>query len=132
MGKMVQAGQTVDPKAPKVPVATLVVTPEQAKVLALATQQGKLSLSLRNPLDPQADGDTTPISTDVLDPQEATRGRNRRSMGGGKVPNLEDPSVWGALTAPPKVAPKKEIPPPPRAVVEVFRGDKHVQEVFHD
>ena len=29
-------------------------------------------------------------------------------------------------------APKKEIPPPPkpRAVVDVYRGDKHVQETF--
>jgi pilus assembly protein CpaB len=133
MGKSVQAGQVIDPKAPKVPVATLIVTPDQAKILALATNQGRISLSLRNPLDPQADGDTTPISTDVLDPQEATRGRNRRTMASGKVPNLEDPSVWGALTAPPKAAPKKEAPPPPpRAVIEVFRGDKHVQEVFHD
>jgi Flp pilus assembly protein CpaB len=133
MGKSVQAGQVIDPKAPKVPVATLIVTPDQAKILALATNQGRISLSLRNPLDPQADGDTTPISTDVLDPQASTRGgHNRRTMASGKVPNLEDPSVWGALTAPPKPAPKKETPPPPRAVVEVFRGDKHVQEVFHD
>lgn len=134
MGKMVQAGQTVDPKAPKVPVATLIVTPEQAKILELAKNQGKLSLSLRNPLDAQADGDTTPISTDVLDPQAGSRGgRNRRAMASTRVPNLEDPSVWKELTAPAKApAPKKDTPPPPRAVVEVFRGDKHVQEVFHD
>ena len=135
MGKMVQAGQAMDPKAPRVPVATLIVTPEQAKILELAKNQGKLSLSLRNPLDAQADGDTSPISTDVLDPQGASRNRNRsRAMASTRVPNLEDPSVWKELTAPPKAAPapKKEPPPPPRAVVEVFRGDKHVQEVFHD
>ena len=131
MGKVVQAGQTVDPKAPRVPVATLVVTPDQAKVLELAKNQGKLSLSLRNPLDGTGDADTNPISTDVLDPQAGTRGKNRRAMARG--PNLEDPSVWKELTAPPKPAPpKKETPPPPRAVIEVFRGDKHVQEVFHD
>ena len=135
MGKMIQAGQTMDPKAPKVPVATLIVTPDQAKVLELAKNQGKIGLSLRNPLDAQADGDNTPISTDVLDPNQSTRGnRNRGRNMASKVPNLEDPSVWKELTAPPKVAaaPKKEPPAPPRAVVEVFRGDKHVQEVFHD
>ena len=134
MGKMIQVGQTMDPKAPKVPVATLVVTPEQAKVLELAKNEGRISLSLRNPLDAQADGDNTPISTDVLDPQAGTRGgKNRRAIASSRVPNLEDPSVWKELTAPPKpVAPKKESPPPPRAVVEVFHGDKHVQEVFHD
>jgi pilus assembly protein CpaB len=131
MGKMVQLGQAVDPKAPKVNVATLVVTPEQAKILELAKNQGRISLSLRNPLDGQADGDTTPISTDVLDPQAGTRGgRNRRNL--AARPSLEDPSVWKELTAPPKPAPKKDTPPPPRAVVEVFRGDKHVQEIFHD
>ena len=134
MGKMTQAGQTIDPKAPKVPVATLVVTPEQAKVLELAKNQGRISLSLRNPLDAQADGDNTPISTDVLDPLQSTRsGRNRRATASSKVPNLEDPSVWKELTAPKaQAAPKKEPVPPPRAVVEVFRGDKHVQEIFHD
>jgi len=130
MGKVVQVGQAVDPKAPKAPVATLIVTPEQAKILELAKNEGRISLSLRNPLDPQADGDTTPISTDVLDPLASTRGGRRRTMASGRVPNLEDPSVWKELTAPPKPAPKP--PPPPRAVVEVFRGDKHVQEIFHD
>lgn len=128
MGKIVQAGQTVDPKAPKITVATLIVTPDQARILELAKSEGRVSLSLRNPLDPQADGDTTPISTDVLDPLAGGRGRNRKM--GSSRPNLEDPSVWKELTAPPKAAPKKEIPPPPRAVVEVFRGDKHVQEIF--
>jgi pilus assembly protein CpaB len=134
MGKMTQVGQTMDPKAPKVPVATLVVTPEQAKVLELAKNQGRISLSLRNPLDRQSDGDTTPISTDVLDPQFATRGnKGRTRMMAANRPNMEDPSVWKELTAPKAPpAPKKETPPPPRAVVEVFRGDKHVQEVFHD
>ena len=133
IGKMIQAGQTMDPKAPKVPVATLVVTPEQVKILELAKNQGKISLALRNPLDAQADGDNTPISTEVLDPQAGTRGgRNRgRAMASSKVPNLEDPSVWKELTAP-KAAPRKDPPAPPRAVVEVFHGDKHVQEIFHD
>jgi pilus assembly protein CpaB len=51
IGHSVQLGQTVDPKAPKVPVATLVVTPEEAQKLELAKNQGRISLSLRNPLD---------------------------------------------------------------------------------
>ncbi len=127
MGKMVQAGQTMDPKAPKVPVATLVVTPDQAKVLALATNEGRISLSLRNPLDPQADGDTTPISTLVLDPEAGGRGKLHKAS---NKPNLEDPAVWKEFVQKtPPVKPKEE-PPPPRAVVEVYHGDKHVQEIF--
>jgi pilus assembly protein CpaB len=127
MGKMVQAGLATDPKAPKVPVATLIVTPEQAKILELAKNQGRLSLALRNPLDPQADGDANPISTEVLDPLAGGRGKLKKASGKA---NLEDPSVWKELVAPAKTAPKKETPPPPRAVVEVFHGDKHVQEIF--
>jgi pilus assembly protein CpaB len=133
MGKLVQAGQTVDPKAPKVPVATLIVNPEQAKKLELAKNEGRISLALRNPLDPVSDGDMNPVSTEVLDPLAATRGNRGRArvMSAGKVPNLDDPSVWKELTgAKPEV--KKKEPPPPRAVVDVYRGDKHVQEVFHD
>jgi len=134
MGKLTQVGQTVDPKAPKVPVATLIVTPEQARVLELAKNQGKISLALRNPLDAQADGDSSPVSGEALDPQAGSRGsRGRTKFASAKGPNLEDPSVWKELTAPKTPPPpKKETPPPPKAVVEVFRGDKHVQEVFHD
>jgi hypothetical protein len=34
----------------------------------------------------------------------------------------------------PEPPPAKTAPPPPvpRAVIDVFRGDKHVQEVFRD
>jgi pilus assembly protein CpaB len=134
MGKLTQVGQAVDPKAPKVPVATLVVNPEQAKKLELAKNEGRISLALRNPLDPVSDVDATPMSTEVLDPMAATRGvRGRvRPMMAGKTPNLDDPSVWKELTGPKPEVKKKETPPPPRAVVDVYRGDKHVQEIFHD
>ena len=133
MGKMIQVGQAMDPKAPKVPVATLVVTPEQAKVLELAKNEGRISLALRHPLDGQADGDTSPISTELLDPLFATRGGRNKPKPVVAARNLEDPAVWKELTAPKAPpAPKKEVPPPPRAVVDVYRGDKHVQEVFHD
>ena len=49
---------------------------------------------------------------------------------GGKG-NLEDPKLWEELTAgsKKKEEPKKE-PEKPRAVIDVYRGDKHVQELF--
>lgn len=131
IGHSVQPGQAVDPKAPKVPVATLVVAPEDAQKLELAKNEGRISLSLRNPLDGSAGVDGRPVNADVLDPSlkgkvAMTRLRN----------SSEDPRAWGALTEKPKpevVIPAKPAPPPPpRAVVDVFRGDKHVQEVFRD
>jgi pilus assembly protein CpaB len=132
-GRQVATGQTVDPRAPRSPVVTLLLTPADAQKLELAKNQGKISLSLRNPLDTTRSADTGPITTEVLDPNVnarialAKKGR----VGGKKV--LEDPKVWQELTAPPSAKkaeePKKE-PEKPRVVVDVYRGDKHVQELF--
>jgi pilus assembly protein CpaB len=125
VGRSLFPNQVLDPKASKMPVATLLVTPEDAQKLELAKNEGKISLSLRNPLDAQNNLDGSPVTTDVLDPDgEARTNRRRRGR------NIEDPNVMAALKAPPP-KPVKEIPAP-RAVVDVFRGDKHVQEVFHD
>ena len=138
IGKSVQANQVVDPKAPKIPVATLVVTPEQAQRVELAKNEGRVSLSLRNPLDLSASLDGKPVNTDVLDP--AMRAKVAMSNRLRNSPDLNDPKAWAELTGekktppppPPGVKEKPAPPPPPRAVVEVFRGEKHSQEVFHD
>jgi hypothetical protein len=131
-------GQTIDPKAPKMPVATLLMTPEDAQKLELAKNEGKVSLTLRNPLDQTSIPDLQPVNSDVLDPvisarmARARRGRTTNIR--GKVPNLDDPRVWQELTGEKKLkdeeAPKKIEPQKPRLVVDVFRGDKHVQETF--
>ncbi|MGH9721478.1 MAG: Flp pilus assembly protein CpaB [Bryobacteraceae bacterium] len=147
IGRIVQVGQTIDPKAPRMPVATLIVTPEEAQKLELAKNQGKISLALRNPLDQSSQEDVQPVTTDALDPvisarlARARRGRTTRVS--GKVPNLDDPQVWQDLTGEKKLvdkdkerakaeeeARKKKEQEKPRLVVDVFRGDKHVQEIF--
>lgn len=131
IGHAVQIGQTVDPKAPKVPVATLIVTPEEAQKLELAKNQGRISLSLRNPLDSSNGVDGLPVSTDVLDPTLTARlARERRLR---NSPDLNDTRAFEEASGGPRTAPKKEPPPPapPKAVVDVFRGDKHVQEIFN-
>jgi pilus assembly protein CpaB len=128
IGHSVLAGVTVDPKAPKVPVATLVVTPEQAQKLELAKNQGRISLSLRNPLDPSTGVDGAPIGTDVLDPTLSVRLARERRLRNG--PDMNDTKAFEQASGGPRTAPKKEPPPPPRTVVDVFHGDKHVQEVF--
>ena len=123
IGRAVQIGQTLDPKAPRVPVATLIVTPEEAQKLELAKNEGKISLSLRNPLDRMAGVDGAPVTGESLDPSL----KNKPRRGG---PNLNDPAEFARVSGgPPKKEPPPD-PPPPRAVVDVFLGDKHVQEVF--
>jgi pilus assembly protein CpaB len=97
--------------------ATLLVTPEQTRKLELAKNQGRISLALRNPLD-RTFGD-----------QGAT---TSQALYTGLVPKPAPPA--------PKPAPVKQVivervvepkdPPPPKRVIDVFRGDKHVQETF--
>jgi pilus assembly protein CpaB len=121
VGRLTPTGATVDPRAPRSPVVTLVLSPADAQKLELAKNEGKISLSLRNPLDNTRAEATGPMTTEVLDPTLADRiARSRRKSGIG------DDQTWKALT---KKEPPKE-PPKPRAVVDVYRGDKHVQETF--
>jgi pilus assembly protein CpaB len=130
IGRTTPTGQAVDLKAPKSPVATLIVTPDDVQKLELAKNEGRISLSLRNPLD-QTGVDGRPVNADVLDP--SLRGKVAMT----KLRNSSaDPKAWESLTSDkkpvPVIAPKPLPPPPPRVIVDVFRGDKHVQEVFHD
>jgi pilus assembly protein CpaB len=62
IGRLVQMGQTLDPKAPKMPVATLLMSPEEAQKLELAKNEGKISLILRNPLDQSSNPDIAPVN----------------------------------------------------------------------
>lgn len=136
VGKLTEAGQTIDPKAarPSSTAATLMVTPEQARKLELARNQGKISLALRNPLDKSTDPDNGAITAEALDPMFADSAMARRRAA-SRLPNVRDRTVWDQLTAggdppkPPKREEKKE-PPKPRWVVDVYRGEKHVQEIF--
>src|SRR5580704_468509 len=138
VGRITAVGQALDAKAPKMPVATLLMTPEDAQKLELAKNEGKVSLTLRNPLDQASVPDLQPVNSDALDPvisarmARARRGRTTNIR--GKIPNLDDPRVWQELTGEKKLKdeepPKKIETPKPRLVVDVFRGDKHVQETF--
>jgi pilus assembly protein CpaB len=124
--------------ATKTTVATLVVTPQDAQKLELAKNEGRISLTLRNPQDTLSADSGGPMTTEALDPvvsarlARARRGRTTNLKG---TPNLDDPKVWQELTGEKKLQdekPKleKKEPEKPRAVIDVFRGDKHVQEMF--
>ena len=131
IGKNVQGSQA-DPKAPKAVAATLIVTPEQVQKVELAKNEGKVSLSLRNPLDDSISLDGRPIRGEVLDPSLRTKMERERLKNSG---DMSDPKIWEMVTGkkapePPKKPEPPPVPPAPRAVVEVFRGDKHVREVF--
>jgi pilus assembly protein CpaB len=137
IGRQVQMNQVLDPKASKMPVATLLVTPEDAQKLELAKNEGRISLMLRNPLDQGSNPELEPVNADALDPMISARlarsRRGRTTRNPSTIPNLDDPRVWQELTGDKKLKeeePKKREPDKPRLVVDVFRGDKHVQESF--
>src|SRR4051812_452919 len=84
-GKQLPTGATADPRAPRSPVVTLLLTPGDAQKLELAKNQGKISLSLRNPLDNTKSTETAPITTEVLDPNiNARMAFAKRGRVGGK------------------------------------------------
>ena len=120
-GHALGAGQTADPRAPRSQVATLLLTPPDAQKLELAKNQGRIGLSLRNPLDGSQAQNTGPLTADALDP--TLQDRIARARRGNVKP---DAKVFEGLAR--KAAPKKEEKP--AMVVDVYHGDKHVQEAF--
>jgi pilus assembly protein CpaB len=137
-GRTVAIGQAVDPRAPKSPTVTLVLLPADAQKLELAKSQGKISLSLRNPLDSAQSAKTDPVTAEVLDPTIGNRlARARRGRNNNVARNPGDPEVWQELTdaqkrkaAEEEARRRKAELEKPRVVVDVYRGDKHVQESF--
>src|SRR3974377_1146775 len=126
-GKQQPAGQAVDPRAPRSPVVTLVLPPPDAQKLELAKTQGKISLSLRNPLDNGFMESSGPVTTDALDPQLAGRIAKAKAVRNPPKP-VDDRKIWDQLQR--EAEAKKKEAEKPRVIVDVFRGDKHVQEVF--
>jgi pilus assembly protein CpaB len=145
VGRQTEVARQDDPKAKKTTTvgsstanrtATLVLAPEQVQKLELARNNGRISLSLRNPMDrstiDRSIESQKAAVIEQIEPMILTRSstnfRKRR------VPGVGD-AEWNELIAgEPRTKKKAEEPKPeppkPRAVVDVFRGEKHVQEIF--
>jgi pilus assembly protein CpaB len=101
-------------KPVQVTVVTLLVAPEQAERLALASTEGKIQLALRNPLDQGAPA-TPGIKTAAL------------------VGNAKGPAPVRQVatrTKPGQPVTQSAPPPAPMPTVEVIRGDKRATEVI--
>ncbi len=105
--RVLTAGQQVeedkDGKPKKVNVVTLLVTPDEAAKLAMASTEGRIQLALRNTIDNK-----------LVQPAVV----NRASIFSG-----------GAVVAPRRAGPRAEAPPP-AYVVEIIRGDKRESKTF--
>jgi pilus assembly protein CpaB len=125
---------------------TLLVTPEQARVLELAKNQGRVSLALRNPKDETKSDAAEPpsVTAESIDPGGAYRSQRLKMQAQNRlraVPNLRDDQAWAKLIGedpdpnkPAAVARPvgKQEQPKPKFLIDVFRGDKHVQESFQE
>jgi pilus assembly protein CpaB len=97
---------TPDGKPMQVTVVTLLVTPDQSERLTLASNEGKIQLALRNPLDTESPV-TSGIKPGVL-----------LGQGQARTASVKKASPAGQPAAP--------VPPPS---IEVIRGDKRSQVV---
>jgi pilus assembly protein CpaB len=94
------------------PVITLLVSPDDAQRLALASQEGRIQLALRNPLDTKRDG-IVPTRTSALYTSE-------------KVATTDSkPKVH-------KVAAKAATPAQATYSVEMIRGNKRDETKFEN
>ena len=107
-GTKIERGDSDKNKPMPVSVVTLLVDPDEAERLTLASTEGKIQLALRNPLDKSA-------------PQ--TPGIRPAALL-GFAPAARPAATTRRIAA---AAPPKADPPPP--TVEIIRGDKRAQEV---
>jgi pilus assembly protein CpaB len=111
-GTRMEQGQD-DNKPTQVTVVTLLVNPEHAERLALASTEGKIQLALRNPLD-QGAPDTPGIRTAGL------LGGKPAAPTTGRVARARKPELKAQI----------EAPAPAQPAVEMIRGDKRSVEVI--
>ena len=98
---------TLSPETQNSPVITLLVSPDDAERLALATSQGRIQLALRNPLDTSQD-------------EVAAVGLRSLYAGSQKLA-APAPAIHPKV----KPAPVVQVAPPPSTYgVEVIKGDK--------
>ena len=96
-----------DGKPVQVTVVTLLVSPDEAERLTLASTEGKIQLALRNPLDGESPA-TPGVKPGVLM---------------GTVQQRAMPTLPRRASAPVS-APAPVLAPPPPPTVEIIRGDK--------
>jgi pilus assembly protein CpaB len=91
------------------PVITLLVSPDDAQKLTLASNQGRIQLALRNPLD--------------------TKQQELAAARADMLYKIAPAPVQTAAVAPPRPRVKRESPPPTPAApapfrIEIYKGDK--------
>ena len=114
---VIAVGKNLDRNAPDAlpaPVITLLVSPDDAQKLALVSQEGRIQLSLRNPLDTKMGGIGATRASSLYPGQQAPAASENKPKGRKVV----------AKAAPP--------PGPSPYQVEMIRGSKRDETKFGD
>jgi pilus assembly protein CpaB len=111
-----QEGARAEGKPIPATVVTLLVTPQDAERVALASEKSHLMLALRNPLD--------------IDPTQTT-GIRMASLMGTTAPSETRQMTRRAVVAVAPPPPPPPPPPPARYTVEAIKGAKRTEEVLH-
>jgi len=100
-------------EAQNTPVITLLVSPDDAERLTLASSEGHIQLALRNPLDTR---------------QDEVAAANAKGLYKGSTPQAAPPPVHVRQVK----QPLKAVPPPSPSVlsIEVYQGDKKTPDVI--
>ena len=105
-------------KPVQVPVVNLLVTPEQAEVLSLASNETRIQLVLRNPLDTET-AKTPGIAMSSL------------FSGATQAPKVEKIAVRKPVAPPPPAPAVVEKAPEPKVfLVQILNGSKRSEEKF--
>jgi pilus assembly protein CpaB len=132
--KVLANGQNIDKPenqrdANSVKAVTLLVTPDQAEKLALASSEGKLQLVMRNSID-QGDEKTQGVNKrELLNGEQAAPVPEPGSLKSEQPKPVAKPAPQRRVQAEPRPAPVA-TPQPPRASVEMIEGGKRRQVDF--
>jgi pilus assembly protein CpaB len=115
--EVLSAGQHIEKNTEGKPdsaqVVNLLVTPDQAEVLSLASENTRVQLVLRNPLDEK---------------EEKTLGTSLAGLFGQPLMAVPAPVVSRPGAPPHRAEPVRTIPE--TATVEVFNGNKRTEQSF--
>ena len=132
--EVLSAGQNIQKDAEGKPISVgvvnMLVTPEQAEVLSLASNETRIQLILRNPMDKE---ETNTKGTTVAYLYENKNGL-APAAGGKPVATATKGSGTKRAAAPPPPPPpapaKVKVEPPPPITVEVIHGSSRAQSKF--
>ncbi len=127
--EVLSAGQNIqkdaEGKPVQVQVVSVLVTPEQAETLSLASNESKIQLVLRNPLDTEAAKTTGSNMASLF-----SGVRPKTQVGEGEAPKKVQAAVKKVAAPKPAAAEAKPLPPA-LYLIEVINGPRKDQAKFN-